>query len=172
MMGGYVGMRSDNGVGPRYPVATFYCRVSNFEEVMTRKSICMLTLACFFLSPLDQALAHSGRTDSDGCHQNTLTGERHCHTSKNDDNDVNWAVVGGVAGGALLLWLLVKWLDRDETEAAEGLRLMPYAAEGNRIGIAGEYSLGGPGAIGLRAMTPEKGGRGTGHVGAYWRLKF
>ena len=49
---------------------------------------------------------------------------------------------------------------------------MPYAAEGNRIGIAAEYALGGPGAIGFRAMTPEKGGRGTGHVGAYWRLKF
>ena len=139
---------------------------------MTREFIYAAALACFFLFPLHQALAHSGGTDSDGCHQNTRTGERHCHTSKNDDNDVNWAVVGGVAGGALLLWLLVKWLDRDETEAAEGLRLMPYAAEGNRIGIAGEYSLGGPGAIGLRAMTPEKGGRGTGHVGAYWRLKF
>ena len=90
---------------------------------------------------------------------------------KDDDNDVNWAVVGGVAGGALLLWLLVKWLDRDETEA-QRLRLMPYAAEGNRTGIAAEYSLGGPGAIGLRAMTPEKGGRGSGHVGAYWRLRF
>ena len=138
---------------------------------MTREFIYAAALACFFLFPLHQALAHSGGTDSDGCHQNTRTGERHCHTSKNDDNDVNWAVVGGVAGGALLLWLLVKWLDRDETEA-QRLRFMPYAAEGNSIGIAGEYSLGGPGAIGLRAMTPEKGGRGTGHVGAYWRLKF
>ena len=53
-------------------------------------------------------------------------------------------VVGGVAGGALLLWLLVKWLDRDDTEA-QRLRFMPYAAEGNSIGIAGEYSLGGAG---------------------------
>ena len=138
---------------------------------MRQKVICAAALACFFLFPLHQALAHSGGTDSDGCHQNTRTGERHCHTSKNDDNDVNWAVVGGVAGGALLLWLLVKWLDRDETEV-QRLRLMPFAAEGNRIGIAGEYSLGGPGAIGLRAMTPEKGGRGTAHAGAYWRLTF
>ena len=44
------------------------------EDSMTREFIYAAALACFFLFPLHQALAHSGGTDSDGCHQNTRTG--------------------------------------------------------------------------------------------------
>ena len=54
---------------------------------MTRKFICAATLACFFLFPLHQALAHSGGTDSQGCHRNTQTGDYHCHNPKNAEND-------------------------------------------------------------------------------------
>lgn len=32
------------------------------------------------------AFAHSGGTDSNGCHKNSKTGKRHCHTPKNTSN--------------------------------------------------------------------------------------
>ncbi|MEY8771676.1 MULTISPECIES: DUF1283 domain-containing protein [Erwinia] len=36
-------------------------------------------LICMMLSP--SVLAHSGRTNSEGCHTNRKTGEYHCHRS-------------------------------------------------------------------------------------------
>ena len=44
---------------------------------------------------------------------------------------------------------------------SERLRIMPYASEGNQTGIAAEYSLGGPDAIGVRAVTPPDDNRGS-----------
>lgn len=43
---------------------------------MTRKSFVGALLALWFAR---QALAHSGRTDKNGCHVDRKTGQRHCH---------------------------------------------------------------------------------------------
>jgi uncharacterized protein YgiM (DUF1202 family) len=44
-----------------------------------KKIIVAATIACTTLSAIAPALAHSGRTDSNGCHTNRRTGEYHCH---------------------------------------------------------------------------------------------
>jgi len=46
---------------------------------VNRKIIAML-LAMFLLSTI--SFAHSGRTDSKGCHTNRKTGKYHCHKKK------------------------------------------------------------------------------------------
>lgn len=40
-----------------------------------------LVLACSCLAFQQVALAHSGRTNSEGCHNNRRTGNYHCHNS-------------------------------------------------------------------------------------------
>ncbi len=140
---------------------------------MTKTFFRAAALACFLLLPLNQALAHGGGTDRHGCHTETRTGERHCHNRKDEDRGIDWAIVGGVAGGALLLWLAVELLDRGgETAAAERLRIAPYPGAAGGMGFAAEYGLGGAGAIGVRAVPPVEAGHERGHVGAYWRLGF
>ena len=139
---------------------------------MTRSFVCAAALAGFLLYPPPQAFAHSGGTDRHGCHTEHRTGDYHCHNRKDEDRDMNWAVIGGVAGGALLLWVIVKQFDRDDPAAAERLRIVPRLVEGNRMGIAAEYALGGAGRIGLRAVPPATGGHGDARVGAWWRLGF
>lgn len=43
------------------------------------KNLVGLVVAVVSLSLTPVALAHGGRTDSDGCHVDSRTGERHCH---------------------------------------------------------------------------------------------
>lgn len=43
------------------------------------KTSIVIVLLCFLLSEL--SLAHSGRTNSSGCHNNRKTGGYHCHSS-------------------------------------------------------------------------------------------
>lgn len=43
-----------------------------------KKIFAILSLILITLTSIT-AYAHSGRTDKNGCHQNTKTGERHCH---------------------------------------------------------------------------------------------
>ena len=139
---------------------------------MTRKSICVLTLACVLLFPLHRALAHSGGTDRHGCHHNSRTGDYHCHNAKDEKDNVGWAVVGGVAAGALLLWLLADRLDCDDVPSPVRLHVAPRSADGNGLAIAAEYALGGRDRIGIGAWTSARDGRGKAHLGAYWRLRF
>lgn len=133
--------------------------------------ICSVIAICALLFPLHQAAAHSGGTDRHGCHRNTQTGDYHCHNKKEKD-DINWAVVGGVAGGVLALWLLVKWLDDEDSSSPVRLQIVPQFDEKSGPAIAAEYSLDDFQRIGVRSMTPATNGRGSAYVGAYWRLRF
>ncbi len=62
--------------------------------------------AVLLVSSSSVAHAHSGGTDSRGCHAGTQP--YHCHTPKSDDRKT-WETVGyvaaGLAGVALLLWV-------------------------------------------------------------------
>ena len=120
--------------------------------------------------PLQQALAHGGGLDRHGCHRETATGGYHCHRNKEDD--IDWALVAGVAGGALVLWLLIDVLKDDNPSASSLIQIVPYAVDENRLGIAAEYSLGPAGAIGLRTTTQIGEDRKQGRMGAYWQLRF
>ena len=62
-------------------------------------------------------LAHSGGTDSQGCHVESATGLRHCHTPKDDDS-TDWGKVGIVVGGLLVLGLVYSWIKNDRPAAA------------------------------------------------------
>ncbi|RNW10584.1 YHYH domain-containing protein [Serratia nematodiphila] len=42
----------------------------------------MALLLCAMVTPIPIAMAHSGRTNADGCHTNRKTGEYHCHAGK------------------------------------------------------------------------------------------
>ncbi|MUK32119.1 YHYH domain-containing protein [Aliivibrio fischeri] len=44
------------------------------------KKLVLIMLVCFGLP--SGAIAHSGGTDSNGCHTNHKTGEYHCHNRK------------------------------------------------------------------------------------------
>lgn len=44
-----------------------------------KKTLCFILLAAFVLIGISEAFAHSGRTDSRGCHYNRRTGTYHCH---------------------------------------------------------------------------------------------
>lgn len=44
----------------------------------------VMLISFFFF---EQPFAHSGGTDEDGCHQNSKTGERHCHNKKEEPTD-------------------------------------------------------------------------------------
>lgn len=44
-------------------------------ETIMKKLILLILEACFATT----AFSHSGRTDKNGCHNETKTGARHCH---------------------------------------------------------------------------------------------
>ena len=46
----------------------------------------LLILSLFVVIPVG-AFAHSGRTNSEGCHNNTKTGGYHCHNSEDKSTD-------------------------------------------------------------------------------------
>lgn len=49
---------------------------------MRAKFASVLIIIFFVLSNFSLALAHSGRTDSGGCHYNHKTGDYHCHVKE------------------------------------------------------------------------------------------
>ena len=61
-------------------------------------SYAVLTVALIFNS--SYAFAHSGNTNSAGCHTETRTGTLHCHNAKGDSNSNKSA--GLILGGAVL----------------------------------------------------------------------
>ncbi len=62
------------------------------------KPIFTLTLLAILLS-CNQALAHPGRTDAQGCHTNRQTGEYHCHKSSNTPSNLSSAQIISVGDG-------------------------------------------------------------------------
>ena len=131
-----------------------------------RKSIFALGVMFGLMLPLQQAAAHGGGLNSAGCHNETATGGYHCHNKKKDD--VNWGVIGAVAGGGggggLVLWLLVDWLDDDETALASKFQLVPHFSQ-DEAGIVVEYSLDGLHRI--RLSHPDTHGRPRGYLSWY-----
>ena len=61
------------------------------------KSLGVVVLASALTFNSSYAFAHSGNTDSSGCHTETRTGTRHCHNSKGGSKNT-----GLILGGAIL----------------------------------------------------------------------
>ena len=133
-----------------------------------RKSILALGVMFGLMLPLQQAAAHGGGLNSSGCHNKTATGGYHCHRDKKDDFD--WAIVGAVAGGALVLWLLVDWLNDDKNALASRLQLVPHLNE-DEAGIVAEYTVDGLHRVGIRTRTRTDDREDT-YLGIHWRLAF
>ena len=132
-----------------------------------RTSILALVVMFALMLPPQQATAHGGGLNSAGCHNETATGGYHCHR---DEDDFDWAVVGAVAGGALVLWLLVKCLDDDENALASRLQFVPHFNE-DEAGIVAEYAVDGLHRVGVRTQTHADGREDT-YLGIHWRLAF
>lgn len=52
-----------------------FCGDVNMKKLFAAATLAMLSLS--FVA--DDAWAHSGRTDKNGCHMDRKTGTRHCH---------------------------------------------------------------------------------------------
>ena len=135
---------------------------------------CLLRMALVSLlivAPVSDALAHGGGLNSEGCHNETATGGYHCHRNKDDDEDsVDWLLVGGVAAGAVAAWLLYDWLCSDDPAVADRLHLVPRLTEGE-AGFVAEYALDGAQSVGFRARTYTDEREET-YMGALWRVTF
>ena len=108
---------------------------------------CVLT-TCLLVVPYP-SFAHSGGTDSQGCHVESATGVRHCHTPKSDSTD--WGTVGIVVGGLLVLALVYRWM-KDEESASS------FVAADSK-----------PSDVGVRINADESGAQS---IGVYWRYDF
>lgn len=64
----------------------------------------LVSTLCLATTPLQQAFAHGGGLNRDGCHRETATGGYHCH--RDDEDEVDWETAGYVLGGIVVLWLL------------------------------------------------------------------
>ena len=134
-----------------------------------------LILAVFVMSGLtvaaQQAAAHGGGLNREGCHRETATGGYHCHRKKDEKgDDIDWALAGGVAGGVLILWVLIDRLKDDRNAFAERLHLAPLLSD-DKAGIAAEYTPDGAHRLGFRAET-EREERGESYMGMHWRVAF
>lgn len=135
-----------------------------------RRRIAAILVTFGLLVPLQEAAAHGGGLDRYGCHRETATNTRHCHRSSDDDKDVPWAVIAGVAGGALVLFLVLRGFNERNQAALADIQIVPHLDPENRLGVAAQYSLGPAGLVGVRTTAgfvdePHR-------VGAYWRLRF
>ena len=74
-----------------------------------RRLTILLIAAAFILLPLQDALAHGGGLNSQGCHNETATGGYHCHRDRDDDKD-DWETAGAILGGLLALGLIIYML--------------------------------------------------------------
>ena len=125
---------------------------------MKHPFVCIV-LTCL-LAASHPSLAHSGGTDSQGCHIGTATGLRHCHTPKTSDprdgstksdSDDTWETVGAVVGGLLVLGLVYRWMNDDEPASSF------VAADA------------GPSDLGIRVNADESGAQS---IGVNWRYDF
>ncbi|MCH9852744.1 MAG: YHYH domain-containing protein [Alphaproteobacteria bacterium] len=68
---------------------------------MKQLSILLITIFTINLCNIQVAQAHSGGTDSSGCHNDNINGGRHCHNDGDDDSG------GSLEVGDALLWLTI-----------------------------------------------------------------
>ena len=138
-----------------------------------------IALGILLLVLPQQGRAHGGGLNSDGCHNETATGGYHCHntpgtggsSSNNDDEeDVDWGVVGAVAGGALALWLILDLMNDDEDQTLSGFSFTPRVGP-SATGFVVEYALDGLNRLGFGVQTDPVRDNGT-YSGFHWRLAF
>ena len=92
----------------------------NIEILMKRLTISLL-VAAFVLLPLQDAFAHGGGLNSDGCHNVTATGGYHCHRGSDSDDDVNWETIGAIVGGVFVVWMIYELWKPDRHPISLGL---------------------------------------------------
>ena len=128
-------------------------------------------LAAFVASMLIPSVlsAHGGGLNRDGCHRETATGGYHCHRDK--DDDVDWGVIAGVAGGLFILWLIVDWT-KDDMSLAQPIQIVPTFTEEGEAGIAASYSLGHGHSIDFRSSSQIEDDQNETIVGLHWRMEF
>lgn len=73
---------------------------------MIRTALSALLAVAFLMPAVSPAWAHGGGLDRHGCHRETATGGYHCH--RGDDDDVDWATIGYIAGGLVVLVILAR----------------------------------------------------------------
>ncbi|MCY4592542.1 MAG: YHYH domain-containing protein [Alphaproteobacteria bacterium] len=130
-------------------------------------------LAAFVVSLLlpSVLLAHGGGLNQDGCHRETATGGYHCHREEEDD-DVNWGVMAGVAGGLLALWIIVEWA-KSYTNLAQPVQIVPTFTNEGEAGITADYLFGNGQRIGIMTssqITDSQDDESI--VGLRWKIEF
>lgn len=135
---------------------------------MTRTLTSFIVIMMIGLFPFHGVLAHGGGLNSAGCHNETATGGYHCHND--DEEDVDWGVVGAVAGGALALWLIMDLMNDDEEQPLTGFSFTPQVGPG-ATGFVAEYEVDGLSRIGFGVQTNSVEKTGT-YSGVHWRLAF
>lgn len=170
----------------RRPVSAVH-RENSVKHAVTM----ILAATCVLILLGNEALAHGGGLDRHGCHRETATGGYHCHrgttpppppdsdtpgesegeSGKQKDDKVDWTLIGGVAGGVLILWVLVKCAEENKYAERTGLQIVPdFDETGGTVAL--EYLLDRSQSVGVRSTTPWNESPAGRHVGAYWRLKF
>ena len=129
-------------------------------------TLAWVAITCLLVAS-QPSLAHSGGTDSQGCHVESATGIRHCHTPKGgstsdntssstsdrtkSDSDDTWETVGVVVGGLLVLGLVCRWMQDDKATSSF------------------DAADSGPSDLGIRVNADESGAQS---IGVYWRYGF
>ena len=144
-----------------------YWNVGHNRGSLMRRTILAAFVASLLLPSV--LFAHGGGLDRHGCHRETATGGYHCHRKKDDDPD--WGVIAGVAGGLLLLWLIVD-LTKDDMSLTQPLQIVPTFTEEGEAGITADYLLGHGQRIGFHTSTQTEDGRDETIVGLHWQLEF
>ena len=136
---------------------------------MPGRLIATIVVTSMLMLPLHQAFAHGGGLNSEGCHNERATGGYHCHRGR--DDDIPWATIAGVAGGVLLLWLVIEAVqDKNDPSIVQ---FVPHYDERYGHSLAAEIALGGQRHIGFRSTTGmTERHRERAYVGGYWKLRF
>ena len=96
------------------------------------KRLIVAAMAALLLVSLvpQEAFAHGGGLNKDGCHRETATGGYHCHRGNRDGGsggiDFDWATIGAILGGLIVAGLVIQMFRSDSR--GHGLSLAPEIA--------------------------------------------